>query len=46
MREIAYNLRPYLLDRLGLTKALRSMLHKIEDSSGLAITAELDPIDG
>ena len=46
VREIAYNLRPYLLDRLGLTKALRSMLHKIADSSGLAITAELDPIDG
>ena len=46
VREIAYNLRPYLLDRLGLTKALRSMLHKIEDSSGLVITAELDSIDG
>ena len=46
VREIAYNLRPYLLDRLGLTKALRSMLHKIKDSSGLAITAELDSIDG
>ena len=46
VREIAYNLRPYLLDRLGLTKALRSMLHKIGDSSGLVITAELDNIDG
>ncbi len=46
VREIAYNLRPYLLDRLGLTKALRSMLHKIEVSSGLAITVKLDPIDG
>ena len=46
VREIAYNLRPYLLDRLGLTKALRSMLHKIADSSDLVITAELDSIDG
>ncbi|MDQ6654817.1 MAG: histidine kinase, partial [Verrucomicrobiota bacterium] len=27
VRDIAYNLRPYLLDRLGLTKALRSMLN-------------------
>ena len=35
LREIAYNLWPYLLDCLGLTKALRSMLNKIADSSTL-----------
>ena len=46
MREIAHNLRPYLLDRLGLTRALQAMFTKIEENSALAIDAQLDDIDG
>ena len=43
VREISYNLRPYQLDRLGLTKAITSI------TSGLAtpvqFSSDIDPID-
>jgi signal transduction histidine kinase len=45
VREIAYNLRPYQLDRLGLTKALEAMLKKVAASDGLRLTFEIDQID-
>ncbi len=45
VREIAYNLRPYLVDRLGLTKAIGELLEKIEDNSALEIDEELEDID-
>lgn len=44
-REIAYNLRPFHIDRLGLTAALAAMI-KRASSDKLRITAELDSIDG
>jgi len=44
VREITNNLRPQLLDRLGLTKAIRSMLKKV---SGLVeMRSDIDSIDG
>jgi ligand-binding sensor domain-containing protein/signal transduction histidine kinase len=46
VREIAYNLHPYQLDRLGLTKAIETMLKKVSESAGLDISIALDPIDG
>lgn len=46
VREIAYNLRPYLLDRLGLTKAVNAMLNKIADKLPLRIISSIDDIDG
>lgn len=46
VREIAYNLRPYQLDRLGLTKALESVVRKVADSGSLRIESQLTPIDG
>ncbi len=46
VREIAYNLRPYLLDRLGLTKALRSMLHKVAPNGSPALDVDIDNLDG
>jgi signal transduction histidine kinase len=45
VREIAYNLRPYLVDRLGLTKAIGELLEKIEDGTGLEIDEQLENID-
>jgi signal transduction histidine kinase/ligand-binding sensor domain-containing protein len=45
-REIAYALRPYHLDRLGLTKAVAELLDRIADAHGLKITGALDDIDG
>jgi signal transduction histidine kinase len=46
VREIAYNLRPFMLDRLGLTKAISSLLNKIADHSALKIISEIENIDG
>jgi len=46
VREISYALRPYLLDKLGFTKAVRSLLNKIAETSGLTIQAELSDVDG
>jgi signal transduction histidine kinase len=45
VREISYNLRPHLLDEVGLTEALRSMLKKVAASSGIEFSVEIDPID-
>jgi signal transduction histidine kinase len=43
--EISYNLRPYQLDRLGLTKAIESMLRKISASSGIRFKFDIARID-
>ena len=45
VREIAYNLRPYLVDRLGLTEAISELLEKVEDSTALEIDEKLDNVD-
>jgi signal transduction histidine kinase len=45
VRAIAYALRPYQLDRLGLKRAVESMLKKVSDSTGLQFTSRLDPLD-
>jgi signal transduction histidine kinase/ligand-binding sensor domain-containing protein len=45
VREIAYNLRPFQIDRLGLTAAVESLVAKV-DSRELHFVAELDNIDG
>jgi signal transduction histidine kinase/ligand-binding sensor domain-containing protein len=45
VREIAYNLRPVELDRLGLTKALRAMVNKVAASTGISISAGIDELD-
>jgi signal transduction histidine kinase len=44
-REISYNLRPFQLDRLGLTKAIEAMLRTTGIASGIRFTSELDNID-
>jgi signal transduction histidine kinase len=44
-REIAFNLRPHLLDRLGLTKTIESMLGKVFSASSIQFEAEIEGID-
>lgn len=44
VREITNNLRPQLLDRLGLTKAINSMLKNVSDV--IEIESEIENIDG
>lgn len=45
-REISHNLRPHQLDFIGLTEALRAMINKVANSSGLHIEAHLDDLTG
>jgi signal transduction histidine kinase/ligand-binding sensor domain-containing protein len=46
VREIAYNLRPFQLDRLGLSKAIESMLERVFDSSAINFTMQIDNLEG
>lgn len=45
-REISHNLRPHQLDFIGLTEALRAMINKVANSSGLQIEPQLDDLAG
>ena len=46
VREIAHNLRPHQLDRLGLTSTIDQMVRHVSDSSEIEFTTETDNIDG
>src|SRR5205085_961503 len=46
VRQIAHNLRPYQLERLGLTNTLQAMLRQIANASDIGFTCEVDQIDG
>ncbi len=46
VREISHNLRPYQLDRLGLTKAIHAVVRKVADSGSLPIESHVATIDG
>jgi signal transduction histidine kinase len=45
VRQIAYNLRPYHLDQLGLTNAIEVMIEKVAASTTIHMTASISPID-
>jgi signal transduction histidine kinase/ligand-binding sensor domain-containing protein len=45
VKEISYNLRPHQLEQVGLTKTLQGLVKQVAHASGIAITAELDPLD-
>ena len=46
VKEISYNLRPYQLDRIGLTKAVEALARTSAACSHIGFTAEIDNIDG
>lgn len=46
VRQMAQNLRPSQLERLGLTNTLDYMLRSVARASGINFTADLDDIDG
>ncbi len=46
VREIAYNLRPFHLDELGLTKAVEAMLDRVSKVSTIEFSWETDSVDG
>jgi signal transduction histidine kinase/ligand-binding sensor domain-containing protein len=45
VKEISYNLRPYQLDRIGLTKAVEALAKTASAASEVAFSVELDDID-
>lgn len=46
IKQITHNLRPYLLDRIGLTKALQALLRTFSESASAKIIGAVDEIDG
>jgi len=46
VRQIAHNLRPYELDRLGLISAIEAMVQRVSESTTIVLSTSLDPIDG
>ena len=45
VKEISHNLRPYQLDRIGLTKAIEALLKKAEAASGIRFVADIDDLE-
>jgi signal transduction histidine kinase/ligand-binding sensor domain-containing protein len=46
VRDISHNLRPYQLDELGLTAALRGIFDRLKDATSVRFQLDLDPVDG
>ena len=46
VRRLARDLRPYQLDRYGLTNALEAMITRVGKTCPTRFTAEIDPLDG
>jgi signal transduction histidine kinase len=44
-REIAYNLRPFQLERFGLSKTLQGIFMRIEEVTEIRASTQIDPID-
>lgn len=45
VRDISWNLRPYQLDELGLSKAIESIINRASRSSEARFTHEIDDLD-
>jgi signal transduction histidine kinase/ligand-binding sensor domain-containing protein len=45
VRRIAYNLRPYQIDEIGLTRAVEGMLARVKATTGIELSWRIDNID-
>lgn len=45
VREISYNLHPYQIERLGLSKAIKSIIDRARKSTEIVFTDSIDNID-
>ena len=45
VKEISYNLRPYQLDRIGLTKAIEAIIRSARAASAIEFSTKIDNID-
>ena len=46
VRQIAYDLRPFLIDRIGLTKSVDALVRRVADSTDVKVVASLADVDG
>jgi signal transduction histidine kinase len=46
VRAIAYNLRPYQLEKLGLTTAIHDLVNQVASSCAIRFITEVDRVDG
>lgn len=46
VREITHNLRPYQLDRLGLSQSIRAITRKVSENCPITFASHVDEIDG
>ena len=46
VREITHNLRPYQLDRLGLSQAIRAITRKVSENCSVEFACHVEEIDG
>jgi signal transduction histidine kinase len=46
VREIAHDLRPPELDRLGLSETLRAIIAHVSDASSFSLAGTIDAVDG
>jgi signal transduction histidine kinase len=46
VRQITHDLRPYQLDRLGLSQAVRSLVRKVSEGCPIELASHVDNIDG
>jgi signal transduction histidine kinase len=46
VRQIAYSLRPFELDRLGLKRAIETMLERVAESGEVKIDVQIDELNG
>lgn len=45
VREISYSLHPYQIERLGLSKAIKSIIDRVSKSTEINFTSNIDAID-
>jgi signal transduction histidine kinase/ligand-binding sensor domain-containing protein len=45
MKTIAYDLRPYQLDKAGLSRTIDGMLRRVSDACGIVIDSEVEDVD-
>lgn len=45
VRQIAYDLRPYQLDQIGLTQALEEVVERVSSSSAIKFTSSIAEVD-
>jgi signal transduction histidine kinase len=46
IRDITHNLRPYELDRLGLSQAVQALVERLADSTSIEFSSSVDRVDG